>query len=187
MRLILIRHSKTKPVSNIPIPLWGLTNDGIKEATNLIMNPLVRGIDVMYSSLQTKALETALILSKPNSIPIRTHAGLTEISSFTKKFFGSPGYENNVKAFYTGKVERLLGGETYKEALQRFESALVEIITRESDKSSIGIVSHGNILSFFSARYSEQNPLYFHDVIKMPDIASFDWDRKKFIKLWGER
>ncbi len=188
MKLTLIRHSKTSPTADIPIPLWGLSKEGVKLAKKLSENKTIKEIEVIYSSLQTKALETALLLAKPNAIPIKTNPCLTEISSFTIKFFGSRKYEENVKNFYAGKSKRIAGGETHQEALERFSRAINKIINKEKNRGvkNIGIVSHGNILSFFSAQFCPYSPLEIHQLIKMPDVAILDWQDKKFIKFYGE-
>jgi len=188
MRLTLIRHSKTSPTADIPIPLWGLSKEGIRLAKKLSKNKIIKEIGVIYSSLQTKALETALLLAKSNTIPIKTNPNLTEISLFTIKFFGSEKYEENVKNFYSGKIKRIAGGETYQEAIQRFSQTIDKIINEEKRGGikNVGIVSHGNILAFFSAQFCSHSPFEIHQLIKMPDVAILDWQDKKFIKFYGE-
>ncbi|MFC1790075.1 histidine phosphatase family protein [Patescibacteria group bacterium] len=189
MILTLVRHSKTSPTGKIPIPLWGLSEQGIVSVKDFANKQIVKEIEVIYSSLQTKALETALYLAKPNAIPIKIHPGLTEISSFTREFFGSGKYEQNVDDFYSEKIKRIANGETYQRALARFKRAIGEIIKVEekNNRQNIGFISHGNILAFFSAQFCDQTPRQLHDLIRMPDLAVLNWDNKKFIKFWGEK
>jgi broad specificity phosphatase PhoE len=184
MKITLIRHSKTTIAPDIPNPLWSLSDEGITLAQELADNQYIKDIDVLYSSLQTKALETTILLAKPNVIPIKTHADLTEISSFTKKFFGAD-YQEKVHAFYTDQVARLADGETYQEALNRFNKAIEDIISNEQNCNNIGIVTHGNILSFYSAQFCNKTPLELEKSIKMPDMAILDTNINKFIKLYG--
>jgi broad specificity phosphatase PhoE len=188
MKIVLIRHSQTSPTSRIPVSLWGLSHRGVRLARELSRKKTIKALDIIYSSLQTKALETAIILAKPNAIPVRTHAGLDEISSFTRKFLSSE-YEKKIKDFYNGKISRIQGGETYRKALKRFLKAIREIVKAEkrNGASSIGIVSHGNILAFFSSLYCPLPPLRIHQIMRMPDVAVLNWDQKKFIKLYGEK
>lgn len=186
MLLTFIRHSKTKPTLEIPIPLWGLTDEGIQLAKDLTNLEEIKNVDILYSSLQTKALETAIVLSKNCSLPIKTNNDLTEITSFTKKFFGSPLYEENVDKFYSDEIDRIAEGETYEEALERFENALESIVDAEKEAKNIGIISHGNVLAFFTAKYTDHSPRKLHDAIKMPDVAVFDWESKQYVRLWEE-
>lgn len=192
MKLILIRHSKSLPNPETPIPQWGLTAEGTELAKSLAQKSVIKKLEVIYSSLQTKALETAGLLAKSHNLPVKTNKDLTEISSFTKGLIGQkPGdeeFEKFVEDFYQGKIERFRGGETYQEALKRFIRAIQQIIKEETVRGveNIGVVSHGNILSFFSAQYCEYPPLEIHKMIKMPDISVLDWDQKKFVSFFGE-
>lgn len=188
MQIKLIRHSKTLVESQKPIVRWGLSEVGIERAKALSGKEIIQGVDVIYSSLQTKALETTLYLAKPNGIRIETDDNLTEITSFTNKFITKDeGYIQGVHDFYHGKVDRIAGGETAEEALQRFNTALERIVAQETKKGvkRLGIVSHGNILAHFTAQYADVTPFSLHDKIQMPDVAVLDWDTKKFTSMWG--
>lgn len=185
MKIVLIRHSKTKFDPSIPIPLWHLTDEGKEKALELFGNNDFPKVDLVYSSLQTKAVETAIILSKIQTIPFKTDPDLTEVSSFTKEVF-TTGYEEMVNNYYNGEVERLSGGETILEALERFEGALNKISEVEKGKD-IAVITHGNILAFLTSKYDKRKTAReLHDFIQMPDYSIIDWDMKKFIKYWGE-
>lgn len=184
MKFVLVRHSKTKFDPNISIPLWYLTNEGKEKAQELFNNKDFPKVDLVYSSLQTKAVETALILAKSQTIPLKTDVNLTEVSSFTKEVFTN-GYEEMVDSYYGGEVERLSGGETITEAIERFEKTLDKISEIEKDNESIAIVTHGNILAFLTSKYDNtKTARELHDFIQMPDYSVIDWDTKKFIKYW---
>ena len=150
MKITLIRHSKTNPTKDIPIPLWGNTNDGFELCERLCENQVIKNIDVIYYSLETKALETAVLLAKENSIPIKTDKNFEEISSFTQKFYVGDEFEKNIQKYYGKKVARIGDGESIEEALYRFNDAIERTIAKEGDAENIGIVSHGGILSLFS-------------------------------------
>jgi len=187
MKLVFIRHSKTDRNPQVPITCWGLAGSGIELAKELSENEVIRNLDVVYSSFQTKALETAVLLAKPNAIPIKADDRLTEVTSFTGPFESDfDTYTKNVHDFYSGDVTRISGGETKTEALERFNSALESIAKEESDKDFVGIISHGNILTLFSALYKDVDCYKLHTQIKQPDVAIFDWQKKKFDTFFGE-
>lgn len=186
MKIVFIRHSKTAVNAEIPILLWGLSDVGIDKAQELATTKVIQDIDVIYSSCQTKAIETMLYLAKPNQIPMRTHRGLTEITSFTNKFYTGDLYTQQIKQYYNGEIERIAGGETIDEALNRFMAALEMIVTQEASNKTIGIVTHGYILSFFTGKYSGLNPFDLHHSIQQPDVAEFDWESKTFTKPWRQ-
>lgn len=188
MKITFIRHSKTVKDPQVSIRQWVLSDEGVERAQEISTLNVVRNIDVLYSSLQNKALETAVIMAKPHNTPIKVDDSLTEISSFTQKFFGKEIYEENVSKFFSGEIERIEGGETAQEALERFSRALENIVIREDKNNitNIGVVSHGTILSYFCSQFSEYSALEIHKMISMPDIAVFDWEKEKFDVFFGE-
>jgi len=187
MKFVFIRHSKTDRNPQVPITCWGLTDEGIELAKELSQKDIIKGLDVVYASFQTKALETAILLAKPNAIPIKADDGLTEVTSFTGPFEKDfDMYTKNVHDFYTDDLDRIAGGETKNEALERFNSTLELIAETESDKDFVGIVTHGNILTLFSSVYEKVDCYALHTAIKQPDVAIFNWDEKKFEIFFGE-
>ena len=187
MKLVFIRHSKTNRDPLVPITCWGLADSGIELAKELSMKEVIKNLDVVYSSFQTKALETAVLLAKPNAVPIKADDRLTEVTSFTGSFENDfDTYTKNVHDFYSGDLTRISGGETKAEALERFNNALESIAKNESDKDFVGIVSHGNILTLFSALYKDVDCYELHAKIQQPDVAIFDWQKKKFDVFFGE-
>jgi broad specificity phosphatase PhoE len=187
MKFIFIRHSKTDRNFEVPILCWGLADNGIELAKELSGRDIIKNLDVMYASFQTKALETAVLLAKPNAIPIKADNGLTEVTSFTGLFEKDfDVYTKSVHDYYAGAIERIGAGETRAEALQRFNATIEVIAEAEADKEYVGIVSHGNILTLFSALYKDVDCYELHTKIKQPDVAVFDWNAKKFESFFGE-
>jgi broad specificity phosphatase PhoE len=187
MKFVFIRHSKTDRNPEVPYICWGLTEEGIQLAVDLSRTHTIKDIDVMYSSFQTKALESAVILCKPNVIPIKADNGLTEVTSFTGKYEKDfIKYTKNVHDYYFDVIDRIGNGETKAEALKRFNETLESIALVEADKAYVGIITHGNILTLFSAQYTEADCYELHLKIKQPDVAIFDWSSKQFMSFFGE-
>jgi broad specificity phosphatase PhoE len=186
MKITFIRHGKTLVEPEKPIVLWGLSEQGILGVQSLAGSAAVKGIDVLYASLQTKAIETMLHLAKSNAIPMRTHNGLAEVSSFTGPFTTGADYENSIKDYYAGRIGRIAGGETISEATGRFTAAIDEIVAANPDAGNIGIVTHGYILSFATAEYCGKEPIELHHTIGKPDIAVVDWETKQLLQPWGD-
>jgi broad specificity phosphatase PhoE len=185
MKLTFIRHSKSFVEVEKPIVLWGLSGEGVTKAHELSQQDVIKQLNIIYSSLQTKAIETMLYLAKPNVIPMRTNNGIGEVTSFTNKFYTGSKYTEQIEQYYAQKLDRIAHGETITEALSRFETALEQIVTENQSVSNIGIVTHGYILSFFTGKYSSLKPYDVHRSIQQPDVAEFDWESKSFIRLWG--
>jgi len=184
MRIIFIRHSKTtldKVHSNL---VWNLSDEGIELATKLAQNDTIKRIAVFFTSDQTKALHTTLLLAKESFISIRVVPELTETTSLTNGFFEN--YEARMHQWYTEPGHRINDGETREESLTRFSSAIKRIVSSNTDKQTIGIVSHANVLSLYVGQFDERGALGIHNSLKMPDYAILDWDSKKLLKQFGE-
>ena len=54
MNLVLIRHSKSLVNPDIPIPTWGLSDEGIILAKKINELTQIKTLDVIYSTFQTK-------------------------------------------------------------------------------------------------------------------------------------
>lgn len=187
MKLVLIRHSKSLINPQIPIVTWGLSDEGVNLAKQLGDNEYIQKMQVVYSSLQPKALETAILATKNHGAYIKTDDRLTEITSFTNRFVQDHvEYQKNIKNFYTGKVKKLFDGETAEEALKRFKQAIEDIVAHEIDSEFVGIVSHGNILAHFVSQFIERDVYRLAESIKQPDVAVLDWETKKFEIFFGE-
>lgn len=181
MKLVLIRHSKTILEKDMPNEQWILSEEGVKLAMELSTNSFIKKCSVIYSSLQTKALETTLLLAKPNYIPIMTEKTLTETTSITNGFFDH--FEEEVAKWHNGKY-RINDGETKAESLKRFKATVKKIASKHSFQDYIGIVAHGNVLSILSECYSDRDSYYIHKSLQMPDFAILNSDTWRFERLW---
>ncbi|MBP9758995.1 histidine phosphatase family protein [Candidatus Dojkabacteria bacterium] len=182
MKILLIRHSKTILDKNNSSLVWRLSDEGIELCEKLSNNQYIKNCKAIYSSFQTKALETALLLAKPNNISIKPFDNLTETTSVTNGFFAN--YEEEVKKWHDGGY-RINNGETKEESLNRFNKAIETITTAEIKNDIIGIVSHANVLAIFSEQFSNKDSYTIHNSLSMPDIALFDTATKQFISYWG--
>lgn len=181
MIITFIRHSISKFDPNLKVTEWDLTDKGRELARELGQNPDIQAVEKFYSSDQKKAILTCELVNlgkKPHIID----PGLAELTSVTIQVLDD--FEKEVGELYTGKVERLHGGESLKEGLERFEKALERIVTKEAGIKNLGIVSHGFVLSLFANKYAGIDLVEMHHKIEMPDHALFDWETKKFSKFY---
>lgn len=184
MKITFIRHSKTLQEPEVYNPLWQLNEVGTERAIELSKTKEIKDLDLIYSSGQTKAIQTMLYLAKDNHLKMHVDDDFTEITSITNKYIED--FETALYELHTGVVERINDGETSIEARDRFNNALDRLVLNHPDANNIGIVSHGNILSVFSSQYIDKSSYEIHKTLKMPDVAIFDYDKKSFIKFFGE-
>jgi broad specificity phosphatase PhoE len=183
-KLVLIRHSKTIFEKEIPAVQWILSDAGQEVAAELAEDPVIAGLEMIYCSDQTKALETAVILARPYRHQIKVLHDLTELTSITKKYFDP--YVETVHALYSGEIENINGGESLAEGYARFSSAVDQIASECSDIDTVAVVAHANILSIYASHFEERSAFELHEAIQMPDVAVLDWQTKKFDTKFGE-
>jgi broad specificity phosphatase PhoE len=176
MKILFIRHSETildKVKSNL---VWMLSEDGIKAAKELTNHPEILNCEKIYTSFQTKALETALILAKHNFIPIIPIKELTETTSVTNKYINN--FTEEIEKWHGGGY-RINDGETKEESSARFNKVIDMIVKENQDTHQIGIVTHGDVLACFLANILGINSYELHKRLKMPDLIKFDRETNK--------
>lgn len=186
MKIVLVRHSKTIIEPEINSMLWALSDDGRQAAERLAQDPIFEGTEVIYSSQQVKAVDTANIIGATLQVPVLQEAGLAELSSVTSGFIED--YAGTIHRLYAGEITNINGGETLNEALERFNRAVGSIAAKHADSSKIAIVSHANVLSLFTSQYSDKKAIDLHNTIAMPDVAVLNWDEANstFDRMWSQ-
>lgn len=174
MKIILVRHAQTNINPEVNSTQWILSDNGRQAAVSLAGNAIFEGTEAIYSSLQPKAIETAEIIGDALKLPVGKEEELAELSSVTNGFIDD--YAGTVHRLYTGEIQNINGGETLDQALSRFNRAIGVVATRHARADKIVIVSHANVLSLFSAQYSEMKAIDLHNSITMPDAAVLVWD-----------
>jgi len=184
MKIILIRHSHTVVEPEKYNPLWKLSEKGVEQASALAKHSHVQEIEVLYTSNQLKALHTGVLVAEEFGVFVKVRENLTELTSLTNDW--KADYDGFIHDIYSGTILRHGDGESLAEATERFTKAVADIVTIEQDKEVVGIVAHGNILSLFASQYEDRTALEIHHVIRMPDIAVFDFEKKVFEVSFGK-
>jgi len=182
-KIIFLRHSNTNIEPEKYNPLWSLSDLGIENAEKLKTNPLLEDIEVLYTSNQIKAIHTGVIVASELNVFLKQEDNLTELTSLTNDWIDD--YPKFIEDIYTGKIERMNGGETLEEARIRFTNTVDEIVKTEPDKEVIGIVAHCNVLALYASQFEDRGALEIHHSIEMPDIAVLDWESKTFDIRFG--
>jgi len=184
-RLVLIRHSKTVIDPDKPNVGWILSDEGIKLAEELAQDRVFSDVDVVYSSDQIKARETAKPIVNKWGLDLQIDSDLTEVSSFTRGFFAQD-YHQKVIDFYQSNDISYFNGETLRQAENRISKAIRDIIVKNSGKN-IAVVSHSNALTIFTKKYFP-NLSYteLHDQMPMPSYCIIDYNQGLLIKPFND-
>jgi broad specificity phosphatase PhoE len=154
--LILLRHAETNVDENTLISKWTLTDKGQKDAFDLFKSDLFHDVDIIISSEEQKAFQTAYPLSEKLRKKIIREKNLNEISRDLGKFLKTKDeYLKTMKRCIENRTQSFNNWETANQALKRFSNAIHEIDSNYSDKKIL-IVAHGCVINLYFTNILEQ-------------------------------
>src|SRR4051794_19055287 len=100
--LYLVRHSVPEIDPSVPASQWHLSAEGILRASSLAQNlaASVPNIEIIVSSAEPKARETAEILSEVTGLPFSVVAGLHEHERTRQAFLVRGRFEEKIVEFF---------------------------------------------------------------------------------------
>lgn len=166
-KIIFLRHADTQKDPNLNAALWGLSEDGIKQAEEVANVPIMNEVDVIFVSDEKKTSLTVEPLARKLGKEIKSLAFFDEVKR-GDKFLTKEEFEAE-------KVKQLkdldypaFGGESGNEALVRFKQG-VEQVSKENTGKIILIVTHGTVLN-----------LYFADLLSAYNQLPERWHKTAF-------
>ena len=145
MRLYLIRHAAVVVRPDLPGPLWRLSAEGRAAAEALANEPFWAGLRVVCTSPEPKALATAQRIAARHGLPIRIEADLREVEH---RVWVAAGYRQQALRYLAGAA---VDPWEPREAAQRRVRTCIDQLVTEDERSDIGIVSHGLVLTLYLA------------------------------------
>ncbi|MCK4555487.1 MAG: histidine phosphatase family protein [Candidatus Aenigmarchaeota archaeon] len=169
--IIFLRHAETQKDKDTPVSKWHLTNDGKERAESLSKTGIFNDVDIIISSSEKKAYDTALPFAKQLGKEIIQIAELGEIDRDKGTLLTQEEYDTMKVRIFEDLDYTAYGWETARHALERFKSA-VEKIDKEYEGKKILIVSHGTVMALYRA-YLEKR---LNDIFSVWKSLGFcDW------------
>jgi broad specificity phosphatase PhoE len=170
-RLLLIRHSVPEQDSSIPANQWRLSHAGREACKDLAEALKPYTPTILVSSMEPKAIETAQLVRRQLGIPAEIAAGLHEHDRSNVPYLPSQqSFNDQIKAMYDRPGERVFGLESADQAHARYAAAVNTLIENYPGET-LGIVSHGTVMSLFIGRANPVDPYEFWQILEMPDFA----------------
>ena len=150
--LIILRHAETKVDENIKISKWNLTEKGKRDAINLVRFDLFDDVDIIITSEEEKAYQTAYPLSKKLHKEIIRERNLNEIFRDEGRYLRTTAdFFKTMKLCVENRNQSYNNWETANHALERFSKAIQEIELKFSNKKIL-IVAHGGVINLYFAK-----------------------------------
>ncbi len=139
-----LTHPQVRIDAAVPVPLWGLSDVGRArvEATKHIL-PLDQ-TELIVSSMETKAIETAAILANHWNISIFVKEAAHENDRSATGFLPPPEFEKMADAFFAEPEKSIRGWERAIDAQTRIIAIATDAVAAQSE-GDILFVGHGGV------------------------------------------
>lgn len=176
-KLMLVRHSIPQIDPSVPAREWRLSDVGIRRAASLAAHLAGCDAEVIWSSREPKASETACIIGDALGLPCRVLEGLEEHHREHVPFFDSPEeFEHTVEQFFANPHRVVMGSETAQQTLDRFTAAIQEVM-----RANVGdciAVTHGTAMALYVASVTGVEPMGFWRTLELPCLVEVSLTRR---------
>jgi broad specificity phosphatase PhoE len=171
--LILVKHSLPTIVENVPAQEWELSDVGRVRAGQLAERLNQYQPEVIASSVEPKAKETAEIIARKYNLELQIVEGLHEHDRSKVAYLPKDEFQAVVRAFFEKPGRLIFGSETADECHARFEQAVQSILSNYADKTIL-VVSHGTVISLFVSRLTGISDLFLWNELGLPSFVVID-------------
>ena len=132
--LLLVRHSVPEIHEDRPAREWQLSEEGRRRAGRLAERLLHEQLEIIITSPEAKAKETAEILAGRLVLPMQAIDNLHEHERGSAPFLTRSGFEATIREYFETPDTLVFGNETADQSHERFSRSVYSIIT-ENDNS----------------------------------------------------
>lgn len=172
-KLILVRHSESRPVEDLPPAQWGLTRRGRIRCAKLALYLRDYELQELYASQERKAQETAALVAARLNLPVRTYPDLHEHVRVGAPFLPREQFVATIRTFFQNTDSLVFGSETASESYRRFARA-IDLLVAQNERTDVAIVTHGTVISLFVGAHSSWEPFEFWRRLRQPGLAVFE-------------
>ena len=129
----------------VPVPSWQLSKKGVSRMQLMLRQPWINQITAIYSSQETKALESAAILAAHRGMGFFQETRLGEIDRSSTGYLPSEEFERVLNKFFECPDDSIFDWESASDAQTRIINAVNNILAEEASADSIAIISHGGV------------------------------------------
>jgi broad specificity phosphatase PhoE len=166
---ILVKHSLPDISPQIPANEWHLSDEGLQRCQILAEKLSPYSPDLIYSSPEPKAIETASIVSKKLSLDIDIALDLHEHRRQTVKLMDQKVFEDSVANFFSYPNDLVFGEETAAQALERFSACIHSLIINNPAETLV-FVTHGTVITLFIAEKCGLKPFPLWKKLGLPSF-----------------
>jgi broad specificity phosphatase PhoE len=182
-KLILAKHSLPAIEPDMPAHKWRLSDVGRERCHVLAEQLKVYDPDVIVSSLEPKAIETAHIVADVLGMSFRTARDLHEHDRSNVAFETRERFEQQVAEFFLTPDQLVFGAETADRAHRRFADAVHGLI-EEHAEGNLVVVAHGTVITLFVSRVAQIDPYELWKRLGLPSFVGLALPELKVVDEW---
>jgi broad specificity phosphatase PhoE len=171
--LILAKHSLPKVEKNLPANKWKLSDEGQARARWLAERLSCFQPDVIISSHEPKAKETAEIAANILQLELHIVEGLHEHDRSNLPYLSEEEFQASIREFFQKPGVLIFGEEAANEAHTRFYRAVHSVLKDHANKT-VAIVAHGTVISLFVSRLAGISELMLWNELGLPSFVVID-------------
>lgn len=171
--LILVKHSVPEITEDRPANTWKLSEEGRLRAQRLAEELKSFEPEIIISSDELKAKETAELVASQLSLDRQTLPGLGEHNRSNTPYLSHDAFQASIRDFFREPDRLVFGNETANQAHARFYQALHSILNEHRNKNVV-VVTHGTVISLFVSRLTGSSDLQLWNQLGLPSFIAMD-------------
>ena len=171
--LILVKHSLPEIVKNVSAHKWKLSDEGRVRAQRLAERLSLYQPEVIVSSIEPKAKETAEIIAKKHGLKLHIVEGLHEHDRSKTPYLSKDEFKAAIREFFEKPDALVFGSETADQTHTRFDQTVRSVLNYYGDKT-VAIVAHGTVISLFVSRLTGISDLILWNELGLPSFIVID-------------
>jgi len=171
-RLVLVKHSMPAINPQTSAREWVLSDAG-RDTSRLLAERLSTfRPDVIVTSDETKALETAEIVATEIKTPLEVWGDLHEHDRVGVPYLGDREFEQAMRSLFNNPSRVMFGNETADQARERFETSVLRAVAEHIGRSVVA-VTHGTVITLFTAKMTGTEPFSLWKRLGLPSFVVF--------------
>jgi broad specificity phosphatase PhoE len=171
--LILVKHSVPEIYGDRPATTWKLSVKGRLRAQRLAEELKKFEPEILVSSHEPKAKETAEIVASYFALKVQVVPGLHEHDRSNVPYLSHDAFQSSIRDFFREPDQLVFGNETADQTYARFYRA-VHSILNENRNQTVAVVTHGTVISLFVSRLTGSSDLELWKKLGLPSFVAMD-------------
>ena len=182
--LILIRHAHPRVDPDKPSQEWDLSDEGRTGAQRLAVGLSDSGIRHIFTSTEPKAIQTAEIVADHLGMTALPRGGLQEHDRRGVGFLEPIVFDQAIRDLFAKPSERVFGGESGQEVVDRFSAAIGHIERELRDEGlTYACVTHGTAMSLYTSHLAGRDGHALWRGLEIPATIRIDREDRSVVDI----